>query len=107
MAGEYLGEFDRKVETPDDAGKIKWALDYIMAYGGIDGAHHKDWVLDQVVRILNGTRIETCVAKWDCGTENLRFNTLEPSQDYIDWVDELKSGCDGPETYGYDEGIPP
>lgn len=30
------------------------ALNRIRKYGGIDGAHHKQWVLDQVVRCLNG-----------------------------------------------------
>jgi len=32
--------------------KVTKALELILQYGGIDGAHHKDWVLDQVVRVL-------------------------------------------------------
>lgn len=32
--------------------RIKEALDFIERYGGIDGAHHKQWVLDQLVLIL-------------------------------------------------------
>ena len=58
------------------------ALALIWQYGSIDGAHHKDWVLDQVVRIL-------------------------ASPNYERWVEEAKAGEDGPETYSYSEGIAP
>ena len=51
----YLGETPIDISdtayseyTPKD-----WALFYIKKYGGIDGAHHKDWVLDQVT-IVDG-----------------------------------------------------
>jgi hypothetical protein len=30
------------------------AVDLIWQYGGIDGAHHKQWVIDQILRILQG-----------------------------------------------------
>jgi hypothetical protein len=65
-----------------DAERIAAALDLIRSYGGIDGAHHKDWVLDQVVRALTG-------------------------DGYAEWVRETKAGEDGPDTYNYDEGIAP
>lgn len=58
------------------------ALIVIEMYGGIDGAHHKQWVIDQVVRALTGGR-------------------------YEEWVAEMKNGEDGPETYEWDEGIAP
>jgi len=61
--------------------RIVNALEIIMRYGGFDGAHHKQWVLDQVVRAL--------------------------SQDYPAWVAAHNEGDDGPNTYGWDEGIPP
>jgi len=61
--------------------KIKDALDLITQYGGNDGGHHTQWVLDQVVRIL--------------------------ADDYEAWVKEYKDGEDGPETYGWEEGIAP
>jgi hypothetical protein len=60
------------------------ALDIIIQYGGIDGAHHKDWVLDQVVRTLIGDDIK-----------------------YKEWVSLAKSGEDGENTYEYNEGIAP
>lgn len=62
--------------------RIAKALDTILQYGGIDGAHHKDWVIDQVVRILTG-------------------------DEYEEWVKAAKDGEDGPDTYDWDEGIAP
>lgn len=58
------------------------ALDVINQYGGIDGAHHKQWVLDQVVRKLTGDGYEA-------------------------WVIKQKDGEDGPDSYDWDEGIAP
>lgn len=65
-----------------DEDKIEAALTLIKDYGGIDGAHHKDWVLDQVTRKLTGDKYEKFVA-------------------------EAKDGEDGPNTYDWDEGIAP
>jgi hypothetical protein len=62
--------------------QIAEALDIIHRYGVIDGAHHKQWVLDQVVRALTG-------------------------DGYADWVIRQKDGEDGPDTYEWDEGIAP
>lgn len=53
-----------------------------VQYGGIDGDHHKAWVIDQMVRKLAG--------------------------EYYDKViTDAKSGEDGPETYSWDVGIAP
>lgn len=63
--------------------RIKKALDIIARYGGNDGSHHKQWVLDQVVRALtvNG---------------------------YKEWCREWSAGEDGPDTYGeWDTGTAP
>lgn len=85
---KYLGEEVLDVHktvyamyTPQD-----WVLVWIKKYGGIDGGHHKDWLLDQIVRILNGTKVNICVAKWDDGTEELRATLDEPSNEYKTWV---------------------
>lgn len=71
----HLGVEDGKAKTSE-------ALDLIVRYGGIDGAHHKAWVIDQVVRALTG-------------------------DGYDEWVRAAKDGEDGPETYEWDEGIAP
>ena len=63
-------------------GENKKALETIEHYGGIGGDHHRCWVIDQVVRAITG-------------------------DDYEDWVAEMKDGEEGPNTYGWDEGIAP
>lgn len=105
----YLGQFDVDISTTPykDFTAQDWALEYIGRYGGIDGAHHKDWVLDQVARILKGTPIIIQLAKWENGQTEYRFRTDEPTQEYHDWVVQLCDGEDGPNTYSYDEGIAP
>jgi hypothetical protein len=57
------------------------AVDIAAQFGGIDGAHHKQWVIDQMVRALLGP------------------------EEYAHWVAGMN---DSPEEYGtWDEGIAP
>lgn len=37
--------------------RINSALDIMVRYGQIDGAHHKAWVIDQAVRALIGDEL--------------------------------------------------
>lgn len=69
----------RRTSTDD---RIVIAMEVIERFGGIDGDHHKAWVIDQVARALKGN-------------------------DYHQWVIEMKAGEDGPNTYGWEEGTPP
>ena len=62
--------------------RVDAAIAVAIRYGGIDGAHHKTWVIDQMVRFLTWDRYEQVVA-------------------------DAKDGEDGPETYEWDCGIPP
>ena len=107
----YLGEFDIDIKDTFAAEytSADWALHFVTVYGGFDGAHHKAWVLDQVARILNGTRVIVKEARWENGNKELRYWTDEdnPSQKYLEWVIDAKAGEDGPNTYDYDEGIAP
>ena len=64
-----------------DNAKRQQALDLIAEWGGIDGGHHKQWLLDQLVRTL--------------------------ANDYDKWVKEWEEGEDGPDTYQWDTGIAP
>lgn len=57
-------------------------LDLISEYGGIDGSHHKQWLLDQIVKIIT-------------------------EENYNKWVAIYQDGEDGPETYEWDVGIAP
>lgn len=73
MTGDILIEISSRMEA---------ALEIIREYGGIDGAHHKQWVLDQVVRTLT-------------------------AEGYGQWVAKHNAGEDGSETYKWSEGTPP
>jgi hypothetical protein len=63
-------------------GEINAALLVARQYSQIDGAHHKAWVIDRMVRALTGDGYEA-------------------------WVREHKAGVHGPDTFEWDEGIPP
>ena len=70
-------------DTDDNtATSIDLALQCAYNYGGVDGADHKMWVIDQMVRALTGNGYEK-------------------------WVAERKAGEDGPDTYSWDIGIAP
>lgn len=58
------------------------ALRILIRYGGIDGAHHKMWAIDQAVRALAG-------------------------EFYDELIAAANGGEYGPETYEWDVGIPP
>jgi hypothetical protein len=57
-------------------------VQFILDYGAVDGSHHKQYALDQVLRKLTGDDYEEVIKEW-C------------------------NGEDGPETYTWDEGIAP
>lgn len=65
-----------------DKDKINNALDLAYRFGGIDGGHHKAWVIDQMVRALTDNK-------------------------YHEWVRQACDGDDGPNTYEWDTGIAP
>lgn len=62
--------------------RITQAVDLAVKYGGIDGAHHKDWVIDQIVRKLSGKQ-------------------------YTQVVRKACDGPDGPDTYSWETGVAP
>ena len=58
------------------------AVELAVRYGGIDGDHHKAWVIDQMVRVLTG-------------------------ENYDKVVRDACDGEDGPDTYEWEIGIAP
>jgi hypothetical protein len=64
------------------ADRIRKAIEVAVQFGGVDGQHHKTWVIDQMVRELAGDDYERIVA-------------------------DAKRGEDGPDTYSWDEGVAP
>lgn len=111
---KFLGEtiINDLKGTPFEGYKQKdWALHYIGGYGQIDGGHHKAWALDQVARILHGTKVRVSIAKWDDGTEEYRYDLVDkPTPAYSKWVKEMKGEYDEEEDlyeYSYDDGTAP
>lgn len=92
--------------TPTD-----YALLYILMYGGIDGSHHKDWVLDQVARILSGVEVIVSEASWDNGQTEYRYSTAdEVTNEYNDFVGKCRGDWDRDNEeweYNYEFGIAP
>jgi len=108
----YLGtEIVDQKDTPyKDYTPMDWAVYFIEMYGGIDGAHHKAWVLDQIARIAKGTPIVIKLAKWKNGESEYRISTGELTKEYFDWVEEMKGEYDEEYEeyeYEYDAGIAP
>lgn len=62
--------------------RINRAIEIAVKYGGHDGSHHKNWVIDQMVRALAGNAYDKIVA-------------------------DACDGVDGPNTYDWDTGIAP
>ncbi len=55
---------------------------FVIRFGGFDGAHHKQWVFDQILRHIAQENYDKLIA----------------------WAND---GEDGPNTYSWDEGIAP
>lgn len=47
--------------------RINAALDIAFRYGQTDGAHHRLWVIDQMVRALTGVSYDEWVAGYEVG----------------------------------------
>ena len=105
---KYLGEFPVELKDTPFARftRADWALHFIERYGGIDGDHHKQWLIDQVARILNGAPVIVVEARWESAKPEYRIS-VGACDKYTAWVTEMKDGEDGPETYTWDEGTPP
>jgi hypothetical protein len=86
--------------------RIQSAIELAVRYGGIDGAHHKTWVIDQMVRALTGCPIIKRFGLSDDG-KSYPYEIQGESNEYLKLITEAKEGEDGPDTYEWDEGIAP
>jgi hypothetical protein len=85
--------------------RIEAAIDVAIRYGGIEGDHHKAWVIDQMIRHLTDCP-EVEVTAIDC---NGRYTYIDlgESEEYIELIKAAKDGEDGPDTHDWDIGIAP
>ena len=49
------------------------ALEIIQDCGQVDGAHHKTWIIDQVVRLLTRDLYDEFITEWE-GEEGARWD---------------------------------
>ena len=77
--------------------RVEDALEVLVCTGGYDGAHHKAWSIDQAIRVL-------------CGVPPGDWNKTPgeaTNDEYDELVRESCAGEDGPDTYGWEIGVPP
>jgi len=86
--------------------RIGEALAIAVRYGGIDGDHHKRWVIDQMVRALTGCPEVEAEAK-DARGKTYTYVRRAESTMYLELVREARAGENGPETYDWDLGVAP
>lgn len=83
--------------------RVEKSLELISAYGDTDGEHHKQWLLDQIVRVLTGCTIE--INNYPQGVEE---EIMDDSEQYAEWKRQYSDGEDGANTYDeWDTGIAP
>jgi len=92
------------MSTPDD--RIAKALEFANIYGGIDGGHHKTWVIDQMVRALTGCPTDKFTGT-DARGQTYEFEGQGANEEYAAFVRDHRAGDEGPETYDWDVGSPP
>jgi hypothetical protein len=85
---------------------IKEALKLAADYGSTDGAHHKMWLIDQMVRALTMCPMVEVTTK-DYKGEEYTYLDYGDSDKYLAWVAAHNDGEEGPDTYHWDEGIAP
>ena len=87
--------------VPPDS-KITKAVEFAVRFGQIDGAHHKAWVIDQMVRALCGCPVEW-VDALDCNGKPYRYAAQVPNKTYNDLIAFHSDGG----NYEWSEGTPP
>lgn len=86
--------------------RIDRAIHYAVQWGGIDGGHHKAWVIDQMVRALTGCP-EVDRQAIDASGNPYTYKVQGDSDEYTELVVKACEGVDGPDTYSWDCGIAP
>ena len=90
---------DAPSETPDE--RIAKALAIAVYACGVDGAHHKDWVIDQMTRALTGCPVVMVVKP------TYRYNTQGESEQYRALVAKATTREDGSNSGAWEIGSAP
>lgn len=71
ITGQPMQDSKEK-ESAELQERIDAAIDLIMNRGCYDGSHHKQYALDQALRILAGERYDEIVRDWENGEDGPR-----------------------------------
>ena len=96
-----MTEQQPETSAADLRARIDKALEYPAEYGYIDGGHHKQWVLDQMIRALTGCPMVHEHATDVNGTP-YEYDRQGESAEYLEWVGEPDEDYEP-----WDEGIAP
>ncbi len=103
MREALINVVNTAVETSQ---RVERALEIAMQSAGVDGDHHKAWVIDQMIRALTDCQIVERSSK-DSNGQVYFYSTLGESEAYQSFLRRFRAGEDGPETYHWNEGIAP
>lgn len=102
----FSDKIGRLMLARQDKPDVSAALEVAVRFGGVDGDHHKAWVIDQMVRALTGCPLAERAAV-DVNGVAYTYQDYAESETYLKLVRDAKAGEDGPETYSWNEGIAP
>lgn len=93
------GELPSKAVLTQEIDRLEGVIANALSLAdNTDGAHHKQWTIDQMVRVLTGEDYEKWVKSYQtCG--------LKDCMRHEDGDDEWTEDCD--QGYAWDEGIAP
>ena len=88
----YLGEtvVDVNKTIYSHYEKHDWVMLWIEMYHEVYESSQKDWLIDQISRILKGNKIIMKEAMCENGNNELRFTLAEPTEEYLKWSEEIK-----------------
>lgn len=77
---------DRRIEKYEKSKNgSKNAVAAILRYGGIDGGHHKQWVIDQALRHILGDQYDAVIAEYNDAVRQENGETIEEFDPQDGW----------------------
>lgn len=101
-------DFDKSPEDMDETERIAAALDLAHDFSHNDGEDHKQWIIDQMVRVLTGSPIVKSAIY--AGSENGKrytVDTLGESKAYKAFVKDYNDNEDDGSYLVWDTGAAP
>ena len=98
-----------QLENQELAGPIGDALDEMIRTAGVEGEHHKQWLLDRLVRILTEAPLTPQVNYHTADGTPYEFLDYGDGPGYLEWVARFEGRHDDDDEsyYEWDRGIAP